>query len=917
VERVSGPDLVGRRAELAALEACLPGRGRLVIIDGDAGVGKTRLVQTFAERAARDAAVLTGGCLQFETDIPYAPFAEALPELFTGGAGLDRASEYRRVADALTAGPTVLVLEDLHWADASTRDLLRYLHRVLADAPVLLIVTCRTDEFAADHPVARLLAELARSPRSDRIHLRPLDRPEVTALARAVLGAEPPAELVDTLLTRAEGNPFFTEELLAAGEDVPRNVREIVTTRLARLSSEAQRLARLASVAGRTVSHDLLVGLAGEVSGPALRELVDHGQLVIVEADSYSFRHALIQEALYRDLLPGERRRTHAGVAEWLTAHPELALRSSAAGVAAELAHHWDAAGDAARALAASVQAASAAVDGLAPAEAHAHYERALRRWPEVAEPPTVVGFELDTLLERAAEAASLAGHNQRAVELTQQRLFRLAHPERRALAFEQLSYQARSAGNWALARSAAGETVRLLPADSPARLRVESWRMGLDMLASRHVAAVRHAERLLPTVSADPMAMNRTLAVLGTSRTMLGHVEQGIEHLHRHREFALSSGNPRFIGVSYVNLSESLIWADRQEEALTVARTGVAEASGYGFDIYLLPILGNAVRALAELHRWDEAVDSAQDPDDPAADPFNWIFVDLPRTDVLLKRGDRAAATDLLKRIGAVLDGQDDVQYGTELAHLRARLAADEQRWDDARAAVDEGLAAALGAQDMWLTARLVATGVQVEAESARHPGAGQRADELLAAGRDHRSRLEADWAVALPRTRRALALAAAERTRLDPTPDPAAWSFPTELDRYLGAYARLRQAEALLLARGSRTAAAEALAEASTTADALGAAPLAELARALAGRARLTIPEAPVPVAAPEHGLTAREAEIFTMLGRGLTNAEIAGELFISAKTASVHVSNILRKLGVRSRIQAAALAHRREQS
>ncbi|OLF13532.1 helix-turn-helix transcriptional regulator [Actinophytocola xanthii] len=917
MERVSGPDLVGRRAELAALEACLPGRGRLVIIDGDAGVGKTRLVQTFAEHAATTSTVLAGGCVQFEADIPYAPFAEALPELFSGTAGLDRASEYRRVADTLAARPTVLVLEDLHWADASTRDLLRYLHRVLADAPVLLIVTCRTDEFAADHPVARLLAELARSPRSDRIHLGPLDRPGVTALARGVLGADPPAELVDTLVARAEGNPFFTEELLAAGEDVPRNVREIVTTRLARLSPEAQQLARLAAVAGRTVSHDLLVGLAGEVPGPGLRELVDHGQLVIVEPDSYSFRHALIQEALYRDLLPGERRRAHAAVAACLTAHPELATRSSAAGVAAELAHHWDAAGDAARALAASVQAASSAVEGLAPAEAHAHYERSLRRWPEVTAPAEVAGVELDELLERAAEAASLAGHNQRAVELTQQRLAGLADGERRALAFEQLSYQARSAGNWALARSAAAETVRLLPADSPALVRVESWRMGLDMLASRHVAAVRHAERLLPAVSADPMAMNRALTVLGTSRTMLGHVDQGLEHLHRHREFALSSGNPRFVGVSYVNLSESLIWADRQEEALRVARAGLAEASGYGFDIYLLPILGNAVRALAELHRWDEAVDAAEDPDDPAADPFNWIFVDLPRTDVLLKRGDHAAAADLLKRIGAVLDGQDDVQYGTELAHLRARLAAEERRWDDARAAVDDGLSAALGAQDMWLTARLVATGVQVEADSATHPGARERAEELLAAGLEHRRRLEADWAVALPRSRRALALATAERTRLDAMPDPEAWSFPTDVDRHLGAYARFRRAEALLLARGSRTAAAEALAEATTTADALGAAPLAELARALAGRARLTMPAAPSPAASPDLGLTAREAEIFTMLGRGLTNAEIAQELFISAKTASVHVSNILRKLGVRSRIQAAALAHRREQS
>ncbi|HEY0448332.1 helix-turn-helix transcriptional regulator [Actinophytocola sp.] len=924
--RVSVPELVGRRAELAVLDSLLPGDTRLVLVDGDAGVGKTRLVQAFAARVADRATVLTGGCLQFEADLPYAPFAEALPQLFAEPATGDRAAAYRRVADAITrAGDQVLlVIEDLHWADASTRDLLRHLHRALADAPVLVVATCRADELTADHPVATLVAELARSPRTERLHLAPLDRPGVAALARAVLGTEPPQDLVDALVARAEGNPFFTEELLAAWPgtgDVPRTVREIVLTRLARLSPDAQRVARLASVAGRTVPHDLLAGLdalPGTDLGPALRELVDHGQLTTTGPDSYAFRHALIHESLYRDLLPGERRAAHARIAAHLAEHPELGARS-AAGAAAELAHHWDAAGDAARALAASVEAAAAAVDGLAPAEAHAHYERALRRWHEVAEHPA--GLTHDVLLERAAEAASLAGHNQRAVELTKARIAELveeAGAEHVALAYEQLSYQARSAGNWALARTASRQSVRLVPADSPARLRIESWLMMLDMLASRHLDAVRRAGSLLP--NDDPMATNRALTALGTGHVMLGHVDEGVEHLRRHREFADRSGIPRFIGVGYVNTSESLIWADRQTDALAMARQGVERATEYGFDIYLLPIVGNVVRALAELHRWDEATDPTQDPDDPAADPFNWVFVDLPRADILLRRGDLAGAAVLLKRSGTVLDGQEDVQYGTELATLRARLAAAEHRWDDARTAVRAGLAVALGAQEMWLATRLVATGVQVEADAvADDPAAGAAtgaaaADELLAAGRRHRAELEAAGAAALPRTLRAQALADASRTRLG-TPDPDAWVALAGLagvDRHLAGYARFREAEALLQVKGSRARAAEALADAAATAADLGAAPLAELTAALAGRARLTPRSAP-----PAHGLTARETEILTLVGRGLTNAEIAAELFISTKTASVHVSNILRKLGLRSRIHAAAFAHRREQA
>ena len=909
VARVSVPDLVGRRAELAALADCASSSDtRLVLVHGDAGVGKSRLVRTFAERSG--ATVLTGGCLQFEADIPYAPFVEALPHLFTGAsqpAAGDRAAAYRGIADAIRAAGerVVLVVEDLHWADAATRDLLLFLHRALAGAPVLIVVTCRADEVPVHHPVAALVAALSRSPHVTRLHLPPLDRAGVAALAAGVLGVPPAADLVDTLVARAEGNPFFTEELLAAGNTVPRTVREIIVTRLARLSAPAQRLARLASVVGRTVPHDLLAALVPpDDLDVAVRDLVDHGQLVIVEPDAYAFRHALIHEALYRELLPGERRQSHAAVAGALTAHPELAMAQ-----AAELAHHWDAAGAPEPALAAAVRAATGASDGHTPAAAHAHYERALRRWPDVADPEAVTGLDHDTLLERAAEAASLAGHNQRAVELTRERLTALREPERVAHAYEQLSYQARSAGDWELARHASAETVRLLPDGSPARPRVESWRMMLDMLGARHLDAVRHADRILARAGEDAedlVPLNRALTVLGTAHVMLGHVDEGVAYLTRHREFGARTGVPRFVGVGYVNTAESLVWADRHAEALALTRDGVERASELGFAIYLLPIMGNAVRALAELGRWDEALDTAADPDDPAADPFNWIFVDLPRAEILVRRGELGAAAALLARVGAVLDGQGDAQYGTELAHLRAQLAGAEGRYGDGLTAVRAGMEIALTAQDMWLVARLVATGVWL----AVAEDDATTADALLTAGRTHREKLAADGAAALPRTLRAVAMAEAERTRLTGS-DPAAWAaVDAGPDRYLTAYARFREAEALLAARGARSRAAVLLASAAEITAGLSAAPLAASVTALAERARL----AP-PTTAPVLGLTPREAEILALVGQGMTNAEIAAELFISTKTASVHVSNILRKLGVRSRIQAAALAHRQE--
>lgn len=945
--RVSVPELIGRQAELTALRAAFDDPGRLVLIQGDAGVGKTRLVQTFAEHAvASGATVLAGGCLQFEADIPYAPFVEALrelpaaPSLLGGGAAAsgDRAGEFRRVADAIMAAasdhPVGLVIEDLHWADASTRDLLLYLHRAFAGAPVLMVGTHRTDEIGVDHPVAKLVADLVRSPRTERLTLAPLGRAEVTALAGAILGATPAGEMIDALVARAEGNPFFTEELLAAWPTrgaVPGTVREVVITRLARLATDAQQLARLASVVGRTVPHDLLASistLAADRLDPALRELVDHGQLIAVEPDAYAFRHALIQESLYRDLLPGERRHAHARVAACLRDHPELAL----AAAAAELAHHWDAAGEPAEALAASVVAAGAADDGFAPAEAHAHYERALQRWAEARDPSMLTGVDLDTLRERAAEAASLAGHNHRAVELTQLRLGELdqtADPERVALAYERLSYQARSAGDWELARRTSERAVELAPADSPSRLRIASWPMALDWLSGRFRAAIQRAEELLPQaeIAGDDMATSRSLMALGLGHAMLGHVELGLDYLRRQHAHAHRVGNPRFIGVGYVNLPESLLWADKHAEALALAREGVARSSELGFDIYLLPIVGIVIKTLVELHRWDEALDSSGDPDDPAIDPFSWVFVDLPRAEVLIRRGSLAAADELLKRTGVALDGQDDVQYGCELAVLRTLHARAQRRWADARLAVREGLRLAYSGDDVYLAARLASVGVQAEADAVDDaraggalvdlPAAVGAADELLGAFEKYQSTV--DGAIPLPRTVREISLARAERTRLT-SPDPGVWellALSAGVDLYLAGYARFRESEAVLLTRGSRTRATESLSRARTIAVRLGAEPLAGMIDALADRARLALLSSPAATESTNdsHGLTAREAEVLELVGRGLTNAEIAAELFISTKTASVHVSNILRKLGMKSRIQAAAHAQRRD--
>jgi DNA-binding NarL/FixJ family response regulator len=442
-------------------------------------------------------------------------------------------------------------------------------------------------------------------------------------------------------------------------------------------------------------------------------------------------------------------------------------------------------------------------------------------------------------------------------------------------------------------------------------------------MMSSRHRDGVRFARELLPVaeLAGDDTTYARGLMVMAVCQIGLGHVEEGLAYYDRHLELANASRVPRLLGVAYANYPESLVWVDRPVEALALAREGIERAAQFGFDFYLLLIVGNQVRALAELHRWDEALDATDDPSDPGADAFTRLPVDLARADVYLKRGEQEAAIALLDRSAEVLTGQDDVQFGSELSALQALLAIQQHRWADARAAVAEGLRVALAADNQHRAARLVAIGTRVEAD-ARDAGADGDpaiAQQILDSGWAHQQALEADGAVALPRVTRSFAQARAELSRLA-TPAPAAWAAVADLaghDRHLLGYARFREAEAVLLTRGPRAHATAALAEASAIAASLRATPLAEQVRTLAERARIAVPTAvPAPQAADPLGLTAREAEVLELVGQGRTNAEIAEELFISTKTASVHVSNILRKLGLRSRIQAAALAQRRRE-
>ena len=543
---------VGRISELAELECALDATqaasGTTVLVAGEAGIGKTSLASELATRA-RGAGfeVLLGRSLDLVgTELPYQPFVEALRplgELRRVEAG--RAASQLRVfeetlallAERAASVPVLLVLEDLHWADASTLDLVVFLAHNLGGQRILLVATYRGDELESVERVRRLADGVLRSGSALALDLGPLAHEELTTLLMTHAGAPLPAVLTNAIAARAEGNPFFAEELLGAadsqGGELPLGLRDLLLRRVAQLDPSTQSLLRLAGAAGRDVRYPLLCAAAA-VPEPEVREslrrAVDHRILVAEQAKgSFRFRHALLAEAIYTTILPGEREELHARLAQ------ELA-RSGAASPA-ELAPHWAAAGRSTEALAASVEAARQAEAVFGLAEAEAHLERALALWPEVPDAAALAGLDLAELCTWTAELAAEVGAAPRAVELGRRavELVGAEDPHRAALLHVRLGEYLYAAGSTDALLAAFERAVELVPADPPSPERAYA----LGSLAGGLMVAWRHAESLPIGERALALARDvgagkaevRALTVLGGDLAYLGRAEEGLAH--------------------------------------------------------------------------------------------------------------------------------------------------------------------------------------------------------------------------------------------------------------------------------------------------------------------------------------------------------------------------------------------------
>ncbi|MEV6301094.1 AAA family ATPase [Actinoplanes sp. NPDC051861] len=972
--------LVGREADLATLHEVLKRvRGEepsALLVGGEAGVGKTRLVEEFCRSLAGEPVrLLTGQCLELgEEGLPFAPFAAALRELarregravFSG-----REAEFARLLPELgpppdfaesrrghlfelvgslfarlaEERPVVLVIEDLHWADRSTRDLIGFLVRSARVPRLLLLATYRTDELHRGHPLRPFLAELERVRGVQRLELDRLDRDGTAVLLGHLLGAEPEPPTVDGVFERAQGIPFFIEQFAASADprcgDIPETLRDLLLSRVDLLPEPAQRVLRVAAVGGTQFGHDLLARVAGvdeSALESALRAAVA-AQMIVFDPDGgYEFRHALVREAVHDDLLPGEHARLHARFAEAIEAEPQLVDLDRAP---AEIAHHWHAAHSHPRALIAARRAADYAGSRYAYAEQASLLDRVLELWEQVPDAAALIGTTHLDLLEEAALVAIDSGDHMRALSLTRAALGDLdcdAEPLRAARLLIRRAKLLRNAGK-SDGTPEAREAYRLLRA-AP---RDSVWLRLLGDVAYVFAGidadeAGRMAQEVKDVAAELGDEAGQISAEITFGKVCSGRLaaDEALPAMRRAVERARAVGDLQSFAHSLVNISDTLFELGSYAESAATAAEGVPHADRFGVSrttgVYLL---ANHAEALMALGRWDEAdglLAEAARQDPPGTLAVPWLRL---RARIRLARGHEGADALVGRATGFL--SKPFLNPETRVSLLELRILACRAGGD----LVGAVAAARAGVRDAGVVHRprygwaVLAAAARVVADLGVEPSARELESSIR------------EVAAVLPQRYPAERACAAEVAALLDGGVPrwraavAAWREDGQA--YQLGVALLGLAESVA---ADRQAAAEAVAESVGIAELLGARPLVAagetLARRLgvragssaassgAGRGRAgsagaglggseAVGTGPAGAGSGEFGaggtevLTAREREVLRLVAEGHSNGRIAQVLFISPKTASVHVSRIIAKLEVSNRVEAAAVAHR----
>jgi DNA-binding CsgD family transcriptional regulator/tetratricopeptide (TPR) repeat protein len=943
------PLVVGRAGPLDQLrttwDAAREEGARTVLVAGEAGMGKTTLVTRFAELLSDEADVVSGQCIAFAGDgMPYAAVVQILRTLVErhgqdavlewAGAGwtslgavlpglsapasasdMERLRLYEAVARVLEGAarqrPLLVVVEDLHWGDPSTWHLLRFLAAALGDAPLLVLATYRDDELPGRHPLRPVLAELLRQRGTTRLDLGPLEADAVADLVTA-LAPGLSAGTTATIVRRSEGVPYFVDELARAaaeGVSMPGTLRDALLARVRSVGEETHQVLRIASAAGLQVEHELLAEVAelpAQRLDAALREAVD--AVVLVPAGTgYRFRHALLSQVVHDDLLPGEHARLHSRFADVLARRPDLSVAHSH-----DLIHHLFAAHRQDEGFRAAL--ARAAERTPAHHQALALYEQALDVWDRVTAPEAVAGPR-DHVLQEAAGAAVRAGEPERALALAEASLREAApglDPEVRA---QRLALKARAMGN--LMREGTVEVLReavaLTSPERPTAVRA----MALELLSTHLILGGRHEEGLAVAdqalAAADAVGEAAYRGSARNSRAMalcaMGQEELGMAEMEAARED--SETRPRTTVRYWINWSNQLNLAGRFAEARDAALAGMERTRAEGLERSGgIMLIGNAAEPMIALGQLDEAERMVRRALEQAPPPNYVLHLRILTACIAMWRDRTDEVEQVLADYADVLAGRGQAQFVHDLTLLDAwrQLLGPVPDPAGAWRRVQRVLVAPEGAAParLWQLAFLAAAALRSRADEGRtRPG---EEDPDLAVLRRQLERMpdcraRATWEP----------LVTAELADDFPT-----WRAALDDPGVAAGQVVMRPYAAIglgraLVAAGERSAAEPVLLEARDRARQLGAQALVRAADDVRRRAGIAGPRRRT--TGPTE-LTDREREVLALVAEGRTNGEIAAALFISTKTASVHVSNILAKLGVSGRGEAAALAHTRPQ-
>lgn len=977
--------VAGREEELRLLregiDGAVEGRACAVLVHGEAGVGKTHLVRAVCDEAAHSGfTVLWGSCVRFgAVEVPYLPLARAVdkwlksaPEvrrvavlgsggsrlpMMSGGAMSDDTAgrllpAFAGTIDAMTEqGPVVLVVDDVHWADPASRDVLAYLAAGLGDQALVIMTTHRDEELVTGHPLHGWLADVRRLPHVRDLPLSRLTHDETAEQLTMLLGGRPQPRLLDDVLHRSDGNAYLTELLthgLNVGDErlpkeLPRALNEALLAAWHRLDVDSRETTRILAVAGRpsTVAELAAVAAAGAPGTAsailrkvtlALKEAIGAG-IVVAHEDSIWFRHPLLAEVLVGTFLPAEAAPVHAAWAERLATRPARGLDELRR--QADLALHYEQSNQLPECFVASMHAADLAHDVHALREEARHLNRAVRLW-QVARPGStdVVGHA--ALWNRAARASMRVGDGpaahtalrhgvglldssnhplqlsrflidlsdsewvlgmvehewvepaNRAVDLTR------AFPDsaEHAIALAMLSDREAWRQLWDQAREHAEQAVRA--ARRSGSDEAQAWaymaRAQAHTLEERAepdtVDAMRHAR-----LSGDPETISSAALCRGNHLLQRGRLTEVNDIDREVLEQALATGANDDAVFFAGGLGRRLLFLGELAEARVVLREGLGlggvanGAAGVRLGAACLAVR-EARLDVAELHleRAGELI--------PALENRPGLFPPATLAEHLLARRRPNEALELLAR---TMEAQAvDSRVIDEMLMIGARAAADlaeqarDRRDEDSRRRAQEGLEG------------LVALRLSLP----RAPFAVIVDDDMVQPAMEALFRAEAGRCEGKPEAVALWAEAAA-----------AAEAATMRWDQHLALW---RQAQALLTERARRPVVAEPLRLAYRFAIDVGAVSLQHEVESVARIGGVSLDEPVVPSQRGRQGgpfgtLTAREREVLAHVVAGRTYAEIAAALFISEKTVSVHVSNLLRKSGTGSRKEVAALAQR----